>query len=167
MYLWASILRDIKWKKWFIRIHKSEATVEMLLVPSLFLTDGLLLWKNSPRLSSPLAAAEGAEESGLGLASSRSEGLSWRKAGLGIKACLGGGSLGTSGAPLMGLVLCRGTGLTGPSLSELSSSPSGRRRPRRSKGREEVWITIRQNLLLENFLEYQPPKIQTLKLSAS
>lgn len=115
----------------------------MLLVPSLVLTDGLLLWKDSPRLSSPLAATEGAEEeSGLCLASSRSEGLSWRIEGLGIRACLGGGSLGTSGAPLMGLVLCRGTGLTGPSLSEPSSSPSGRRKPGSSKWREEVSIII-------------------------
>lgn len=112
--------------------RKDKATVvKMSLVPSLFFTDGLLLWKDGTRLictaASPLAAAEEAEEeSGLWLASSGSEGLSWRTDDLEIKACLGGGSLGTRRAPLMGLVLCRGTGLTGTSLSEteLSSSPS-------------------------------------------
>lgn len=121
-------------KQCLLAAHKDKATaVKMSLVPSLFFTAGLLLWKDSPRLTytavSPLAAAE--EESGLWLASSGSEGLSWRIAGLGIKGCLGGGSLGRSGAPLMGLVLCRGTGLTGTSLSEteLSSSPSGRKKP--------------------------------------
>lgn len=116
--------------------HKDKATVvKMSLIPSLFFTAGLLLWKDGTRLTyaveSPLAAAEEEEESGLWLASSGSEDLSWRIAGLGIKACLGGGSLGRSGAPLMGLVLCRGTGLTSTSLSEtaLSSSPSGRKKP--------------------------------------
>lgn len=119
----------------------------MSRVPSLCFIDGLLLRKDGPRLTdtpeSPLAAAEEAEEeSGLCLVSSRSEGLSWRLAGLGIKACLGGGSLGTSGAPLMGLVLCRGTGLTRLSLSEkeLSSSPSGRKNPGRNKWSEEGLI---------------------------
>lgn len=124
-------------KQCLLAAHKHKATaVKMSLVPSLFFTAGLLLWKDSTRLTytavSPLAAAEEAEEeSGLWLASSGSEGLSWRIAGLGIKGCLGGGSLGRSGAPLMGLVLCRGTGLTGTSLSEteLSSSPSGRKNP--------------------------------------
>lgn len=107
----------------------------MPFVPSLFFSDGLLLWKDGARLTcaaeSPLAAAAEAE-SGLWWASSGSGGLSGRAAGLGTRACLGGGSLGTSRAPLMGLVLCRGTGLTGTSLSgtELSSSPSGRKKPR-------------------------------------
>lgn len=116
----------------------------MSSVPSLCFIDGLLLRKDGPRLTntteSPLAAAE--EESGFCLVSSRSESLSWRLAGLGIKACLGGGSLGTSGAPLMGLVLCRGTGLTGLSLSEkdLSSSPSGRKKPGRNRWSEKGLI---------------------------
>lgn len=130
--------------------HKDKAAaVKMSLVPSLFFTAALLLWNDGTRLTytagSPLAAAEEAEEeSGLWLASSGSAGLSWRMAGLGIKACLGGGSLGRSGAPLMGLVLCRGTGLTGTSLSEteLSSSPSGREKPGSHPPRDEELIIV-------------------------
>lgn len=127
-----------KVKNFLSDARKDEAAVKELLVPSLLFTDGLLPWKDGTRLTytpeSPLAAAEGEEEeSGLGLESFGSEGLSWRLAGLGIKTSLGGGSRGTSGALLMGLVLWRGTGLNGTSLyeTELSSSPSGRKTPGR------------------------------------
>jgi len=93
---------------------------------------GFLLWNDGTLLTlipdSPFAAEK---ESGfclvsLVLATSESVCLSWRLVCLGISACLGGGSLGTSGAPLTDLLRFRGTTLaeTSPSLMEVSFWPS-------------------------------------------